>query len=279
MSISAVKRAGHRQVAHRDRLRDRLRAEECLSLRYHGSPYGTTSALFPVLDHLRRAAGFTQEDAREVKLAKLQALLVLAPIQARQFHRSCERRRRACDGNGLRHAWRGCLDVRPFFDKSTSTVSYFGFRPQDAPRRSRGLTSTGGPTRPPLTTADAVPKAGCGGGSRDRQGVEGHAHGSPSPPPLAEVIHTPDHPAACVSCKAGTPSSSRHTVHARLRQGAPNSLAATRAWRSMRRVPVAPQRDAALQVPRLQGARLRRLCLEDDCCHGKAEHQHCWAPR
>ena len=59
-------------------LRERLRGEECVSLRYHGSPYHTNSALFPVLDQLRRAAGFEHEDAPEVKLAKLQALLALA---------------------------------------------------------------------------------------------------------------------------------------------------------------------------------------------------------
>ncbi|WP_192257371.1 AAA family ATPase [Mesorhizobium silamurunense] len=58
-------------------LRERL-GEECLSLRYHGSPYRTNSALFPVLDQLRRAARFGHEDAPEVKLAKLEALLVLA---------------------------------------------------------------------------------------------------------------------------------------------------------------------------------------------------------
>ena len=59
-------------------LRERLRSEECLSLRYHGSPYHTNSALFPVLDQLRRAAGFEHDDSPEVKLAKLQALLALA---------------------------------------------------------------------------------------------------------------------------------------------------------------------------------------------------------
>ena len=59
-------------------LREQLRREKCLSLRYHGSPYHTNSALFPVLDQLRRAARFKREDAPEVKLAKLEALLALA---------------------------------------------------------------------------------------------------------------------------------------------------------------------------------------------------------
>ena len=63
-------------------LSERMRGEECVSLRYHGSPYHTNSALFPVLDQLRRAAGFGHEEAPEVKLAKLQALLGLAVADA-----------------------------------------------------------------------------------------------------------------------------------------------------------------------------------------------------
>ncbi|TIN44435.1 MAG: hypothetical protein E5Y32_16630 [Mesorhizobium sp.] len=59
-------------------LRDHLRREKSLSLRYDGSPYHINSALFPVLDQLRRAAGFEREDAPEVKLAKLEALLPAA---------------------------------------------------------------------------------------------------------------------------------------------------------------------------------------------------------
>jgi class 3 adenylate cyclase/predicted ATPase len=63
-------------------LSERLRGEECVSLRYHGSPYHTNSALFPVLDQLRRAAGFGHEDAPEVKLVKLEALIGLAVADA-----------------------------------------------------------------------------------------------------------------------------------------------------------------------------------------------------
>jgi hypothetical protein len=59
-------------------LRTRLRSEECLSLRYHGSPYHANSALFPFLDQLQRAAGFGQEDAPDVKLARLEAILRVA---------------------------------------------------------------------------------------------------------------------------------------------------------------------------------------------------------
>jgi class 3 adenylate cyclase/predicted ATPase len=57
-------------------LHERLRGEECLPLRYHGSPYHTNSALFPILDQLHRAAGFGHEDAAEVRLSKLEALFV-----------------------------------------------------------------------------------------------------------------------------------------------------------------------------------------------------------
>jgi class 3 adenylate cyclase len=35
-------------------LSERLRGEKCMSLRYHGSPHRTNSALFPVLDQLRQ---------------------------------------------------------------------------------------------------------------------------------------------------------------------------------------------------------------------------------
>jgi len=56
-------------------LRERIRSEECLSLRYHGSPYHTNTALFPVLDQMHRAAGFVHEDAAEERLVKLEALL------------------------------------------------------------------------------------------------------------------------------------------------------------------------------------------------------------
>jgi class 3 adenylate cyclase len=59
-------------------LGERLQGEDCMFMRYHGSPYHTNRALFPVLDQLRRAAGFGHKDPPEVKLEKLQALLGLA---------------------------------------------------------------------------------------------------------------------------------------------------------------------------------------------------------
>ena len=59
-------------------LRERLHTEEALFPRYHGSPYHINSALFPILDQLKRAAGFGQDDVAEMKLVKLEALLLSA---------------------------------------------------------------------------------------------------------------------------------------------------------------------------------------------------------
>ena len=59
-------------------LRERLRSEERVSLRYHGSPYHANSALHPVIEQLARAAGFARGDDDATKLAKLEALLARA---------------------------------------------------------------------------------------------------------------------------------------------------------------------------------------------------------
>jgi class 3 adenylate cyclase/predicted ATPase len=59
-------------------LRERLRSEERVSLRYHGSPYHANSALHPVVEQLARAAGFARDDDDATRLAKLEALLALA---------------------------------------------------------------------------------------------------------------------------------------------------------------------------------------------------------
>ena len=279
MSISAVKRAGHRQVAHRDRLRERLRAEDAcpcaitvrLTHQQRAVPGAGPSASSRRL-HARGCAGG--------KVGQAAGTACLGPDPGSAIPPFMRRAAARCDGNGLRHAWRGCLDVSAFLRRVDqhgellwpSTAGRAAAIPWlDFDRRSDKASTNDGRCRPKGQAAAEAAVI-------DRV-LKGTPMGSPSPPPLAEVIHTPGHPAACVSCKAGTPSSSRHTVYARLRQGAPNSLAATHAWRSMQRVPVAPERDAALQVPPLQGARPRRLCLGDDCCYGKAEHQHCWAPR
>jgi class 3 adenylate cyclase/predicted ATPase len=60
-------------------LNERLEAEPVVRLRHFCSPYHQDSALFPVVDRLGRAAGFTLEDLPAVKLEKLEALLARAP--------------------------------------------------------------------------------------------------------------------------------------------------------------------------------------------------------
>jgi class 3 adenylate cyclase/predicted ATPase len=57
---------------------ERLHAEPHLCLRYFCSPYHQDSALFPVIDHLGRAAGFARDDPPAAKLEKLKALLARA---------------------------------------------------------------------------------------------------------------------------------------------------------------------------------------------------------
>ena len=57
---------------------ERLRDRPHRRLRYFCSPYHQTSALFPVVQRLERAAGFAQADTSEQELAKLEALLALS---------------------------------------------------------------------------------------------------------------------------------------------------------------------------------------------------------
>jgi class 3 adenylate cyclase len=59
-------------------LAERLHAEPHIRLRYFCSPYHQDSALFPFIDQLGRAAGFTADDPPAVRLEKLEALLSLA---------------------------------------------------------------------------------------------------------------------------------------------------------------------------------------------------------
>jgi predicted ATPase/class 3 adenylate cyclase len=56
-------------------LRDRLGDEPHIRLRYSCSPYHQTSALYPFIEQLERAAGIAREDAPDRKLDKLEALL------------------------------------------------------------------------------------------------------------------------------------------------------------------------------------------------------------
>jgi class 3 adenylate cyclase/predicted ATPase len=57
---------------------ERLADEPHTRLRYYCSPYHTNSALFPVIEQLERAAAFRPEDAAEIKLDKLEAVLAEA---------------------------------------------------------------------------------------------------------------------------------------------------------------------------------------------------------
>jgi class 3 adenylate cyclase/predicted ATPase len=59
-------------------LEERLHAEPHLRLRYFCSPYHQDSALFPFIDQLGRASGFTRDDMPAAKLDKLEAVLARA---------------------------------------------------------------------------------------------------------------------------------------------------------------------------------------------------------
>ena len=59
-------------------LRDRLKAEPHTRLRYQCSPYHTSSAMFPVVQQLEFAAGFTAENGADEKLDKVESLLAQA---------------------------------------------------------------------------------------------------------------------------------------------------------------------------------------------------------
>ena len=65
-------------------LRERLRQEPCLRLSYHCSPHHTHSALYPVIEQLARAAGFSREDAADARIAKLEAMLCEATPDAEE---------------------------------------------------------------------------------------------------------------------------------------------------------------------------------------------------
>jgi predicted ATPase len=56
-------------------LSERLATEPHTRLRYFCSPQHTDSALYPIINQLERAAGFTHDDSAATKLDKLDALL------------------------------------------------------------------------------------------------------------------------------------------------------------------------------------------------------------
>jgi class 3 adenylate cyclase/predicted ATPase len=61
----------HLMVAFTDRLKD----ERFLRIRCFCSPQQTNSALYPIIDHVERSAGFSRDDASQTKLDKLDVLL------------------------------------------------------------------------------------------------------------------------------------------------------------------------------------------------------------
>jgi predicted ATPase len=52
--------------------------DDHIRLRFQCSPYHTNSALYPIIEHLERAAGFERDDGPEVRLTKLEGLMGLA---------------------------------------------------------------------------------------------------------------------------------------------------------------------------------------------------------
>jgi class 3 adenylate cyclase/predicted ATPase len=54
---------------------ERLKGERFLRIRCFCSPQHTNSALYPIIDHVERSAGFSRDDALQAKLDKLDALL------------------------------------------------------------------------------------------------------------------------------------------------------------------------------------------------------------
>lgn len=64
---------GKSRITHT--LRERSAIDEPIRLRYQCSPYHTNSALYPIIEHLERAARFEEGDSPATKLDKLESLL------------------------------------------------------------------------------------------------------------------------------------------------------------------------------------------------------------
>ncbi len=77
--ISAEPGVGKSRLA--EALADRIGGEPYVRLRYFCSPHHQDSALYPVIAHMERAAGFAHTDGPAAKVAKLQALLSSAPVE------------------------------------------------------------------------------------------------------------------------------------------------------------------------------------------------------
>lgn len=86
-------------------LRDHIKSEPHIRIRYQCSPFYTRSALYPVVTQLTHAAGFAQQDSNQEKLDKLEALLrqavddvpAVAPLFARLLSIPDEGRYRPLD--------------------------------------------------------------------------------------------------------------------------------------------------------------------------------------
>lgn len=76
-------------------LKDQVTSEPHTRIEFHCSPYHQHSALYPVIDLLQHALGFTQDDAPEARLQKLEGLLeggqnsltssAISPVEARSL--------------------------------------------------------------------------------------------------------------------------------------------------------------------------------------------------
>ena len=66
-------------------VQEQLFAEQHTALRYFCSPHHQDSALYPLIVHLERAAGFDRDDVPETKLAKLEILLGSRTIGRRRL--------------------------------------------------------------------------------------------------------------------------------------------------------------------------------------------------
>ena len=62
-------------------LRNRLKDEPHITLRYQCSPFRINSALYPAIEYIEFASGFVREDSAEQKLDKLEAMLVGSEAQ------------------------------------------------------------------------------------------------------------------------------------------------------------------------------------------------------
>ena len=80
MLISAEPGIGKSRLA--EAIRDRIRGEPHVALRYFCSPHHRESALYPVIGQLERAAGLERSDDAATRIAKLAGMLAGSPVEA-----------------------------------------------------------------------------------------------------------------------------------------------------------------------------------------------------